>query len=92
MFGDIIKIGAKIVALGTGIGLILGIFTGVSIPGIDFSSIRAYMNLAYSIGVHYIPFFSSLWAMGVFLITLKVSIYGIRLALIGVRWILKVNE
>ena len=92
MFADYVKMGAKAVALGIGFAAILGFFSGFTIPGVNIGFVTDYMNKAYTIGVHYIPFFSTLWTLGVSLLTLEVTLFGVRLALIATRWILKVNE
>lgn len=92
MFADYVKMGAKAIALATGVGLIVAFALGFSIPVVNISFISDYMNKAYTIGVHYIPYFSVLWTLGVTLLTLNITLYGVRLALIGVKWVLKINE
>lgn len=92
MFADYVKMAAKGVALGIGVAIIIGFFAGFTIPTINISFITDYMNKAYTIGTHYIPFFQPLWTMGVALLTLNVTLYGVKLALIATRWVLKVNE
>ena len=92
MFADYVKMGAKAVALGIGVAAITAFLASFTIPGVSISFITEYMDKAYTIGVHYIPFFSVLWTLGTALITLDVTLYGVKLALIATRWVLKINE
>lgn len=92
MFADYVKMAAKGVALVAGVALIIGFFAGFTIPVININFITDYMNKAYTIGVHYIPFFSTLWTLGVALLTLNITVYGVKLALIAIKWVLKINE
>lgn len=92
MFADYVKMAAKAVALGLGVVIIINFLTqfNVAVPNMDF--VLSYINKAYSIGSHYIPYFSVLWGLGTTLLTLQITLFGVRLALIGTRWVLKVNE
>ena len=92
MFADYVKMAAKGVALGIGVASIIGFLVGFTIPVLDLSQVTSYMNIAYTIGTHYIPFFQVLWTLGVTCITLSVTLYGIKIALIAVKWVLKINE
>ena len=92
MFGDYVKMGAKAVALAVGVGLIVTFLASFTLPQVNLSAVSSYMNTAYTIGNHYIPFFSVLWGMGVTLLTLNLTLSGVKLALIATGWVLKVNE
>lgn len=92
MFGDIVKIAAKVAALVAGTALIIALFSVITIPSLDLTSASDYINTAYSVCLHYIPGFSVLWSLGIGIITLDLGILGVRFGLIAVKWILKVNE
>lgn len=92
MFADYVKMGAKALALVAGVALIIGFVTGFTIPVLDLSAVTGYMNTAYTIGAHYIPYFQVLWTLGVSLLTLNLVLYGVKLGLIAIKWVLKINE
>lgn len=92
MFASYVKMAAKAVALVAGVGIIVGFLASFSLPSVNISFIGDYMNKVYTIGVHYIPYFAVLWSLGVTLLTLNITIYGIKLALIAIKWVLKINE
>lgn len=92
MFADYVKMGAKAVALGLAVAVIIGFLAGFQLPSVNLSFVGDYMNKVYTIGTHYIPYFQVMWGLGVTLLTLNITLYGIKLALIAYKWVLKVNE
>lgn len=92
MFADYVKMAAKGVALAVGVGLIITFLASFQIPSLDLSFVGTYVNKVYTIGSHYIPYFQVMWGLGVTLLTLNITLYGVKLALIATRWVLKVNE
>lgn len=92
MFADWVKIAAKAVALGLAAALVIGFMANFTIPNFDISFITTYMNKAYTVGLHYIPYFGTLWTLGVSLLTLELIALGVKFALITAKWVLKVNE
>lgn len=92
MFADYVKMGVKAVALATGVIVVINFLSQVSVSVPSFSFVQTYINKVYTIGVHYIPFFAVLWGLGTTLLTLNITFYTARLALIATRWVLKVNE
>lgn len=92
MFADYVKMGAKAVALAVGVGAIVAFLASFQLPNLDLSSARSFLNTVYTIGDHYIPYFTVLWGLGVTLITLNVTLFGVKIALIATRWVLKINE
>lgn len=92
MFASYVKMAAKAVALVAGVGIVLAFLTSFTLPNVNISFISDYMNKAYTIGVHYIPFFATLWTLGVTLLTLNLTIYSVKIALIAIKWVLKINE
>lgn len=92
MFADYIKMAAKAVALVAGAAIILVIFNSITIPNLDISVASDYLNIAYSIGNHYLLGFPILWNLGMALLALELAELTTRLALIAIKWVLKVNE
>ena len=92
MFADYIKMAAKAVALVAGAALIIVIFNTIQIPSLDLSMASDYINIAYAVGAHYVPGFTILWGLGLTILTIDLAILGVRLALIAIKWVLKINE
>lgn len=92
MFADWVKIAAKAAALVAGTALIIVVFSTIQIPSLDLSAASSYLNVAYSIAMHYIPGFGILWPIGLTLLSLEMALLVCKLALIAIKWVLKVNE
>ena len=92
MFADYVKMGAKAVALTLAAAVVIGFMTSFEIPSVNMSFVSDSMNKVYTIGQHYIPFFTQIWALGVTLFTLELTILGARFALITAKWVIKINE
>lgn len=92
MFGDYVKMAAKAAMLIAGVALIVVLFNSITIPALDLSQASNYINVAYTIGKHYIPAFSVLWTLGLSLLTFEITIIGVRISLIAIKWVMKVNE
>lgn len=94
MFADYIKMGAKAVALGIGVALIIGFLANFTIQNPYIGFVSTYINKVYTIGGHYFgaDIFQLCWRLGALLLTLRLSFFGVKLGLIAVRWVLKVNE
>lgn len=92
MFADYVKMAAKAVALVTGAAIIIVIFSTIQIPNLDISVASDYLNLAYTIGNHYLLGFPVLWTLGLALLALELAFWGAKLSLIAIKWVLKVNE
>lgn len=92
MFADYIKMAAKAVALVAGAALIIVVFNTITIPNLNLSMATQYLNIAYAVGVHYVPGFSILWGLGLTILGLNAAILGVKLGLIAIKWVLKINE
>lgn len=92
MFGIYVKMAAKAVALVAGAALIIVLFNTIQIPALDLSQATNYINIVYSIGNHYLLGFPVLWGLGMAILSLDLAILGARLALIAIKWVLKINE
>lgn len=92
MFAPWIKMAARVAAMVAGVAIVVVVFNSISIPTLDLSQATTYMNVAYSIGTYYVPGFQILFNLAIALITLNIGIFAARLALLGVKWLLRVNE
>lgn len=92
MFADYIKMAAKAIALVAGAALIIVVFNTITIPNLNLSMATQYLNIAYAVGVHYVPGFSILWGLGLTILGLNAAILGVKLGLIAIKWVLKINE
>ncbi|MBQ6100518.1 MAG: hypothetical protein IJL02_11740 [Methanobrevibacter sp.] len=92
MFADYVKMGVKAAALIAGAALIVALFNTIQIPNLDLSQATSYINVVYAVGNHYVPGFAILWGLGLTLIGLEIGILGVKLALIAIKWVMKVNE
>lgn len=92
MFADYIKMGVKAAALIAGAALIIVLFNTIQIPSLDLSAASTYLNLAYTIGKHWVPGFTILWPIGLIILSLELATLGVELALIAIKWVMKINE
>lgn len=92
MFADYVKMGAKAAALIAGAAIIIVLFNTIQIPNLNISQASSYLNMMYTIGNHYLLGFPVLWNLGITILTLDLAILGARLALIAIKWVLKINE
>lgn len=92
MFADYVKMGVKAAILVTGALIVINFLNNfwVSVPQMDY--VTSFINKAYTIGHHYIPYWDVLYNTGVMVLNLNLVFYSARLALIAIRWVLKVNE
>jgi hypothetical protein len=92
MFAPWIKMAARVAALVAGVAIVVVVFNNITIPALDVSQATTYLNVAYSIGTYYIPGFQVLFNLAITLITLNITIITAKLGLLGVKWLLRVNE
>lgn len=89
---DWIKIGIKAGIIITATAIIVAVFANIQIPSIDttvFSQAigtgKAFINYWTPVGSTFLLFFIGL-------LGLKLALLAAKIALIAIRWILKVNE
>lgn len=92
MFADYIKMGVKAAALIAGAALIIVLFNTIQIPSLDLSAASTYLNLVYTVGKHWIPGFAILWPLALTVLSLDLAILGVKLGLIAIKWVMKINE
>lgn len=68
------------------------VFTQVPIPVLDYSYITQYAGKALAILIYWIPSFQVVWGITITTLTIFIGLWGLRFALIAIRWLYKVNE
>lgn len=90
--GDFVKIGAKTALIAVITAAIIALFANINIPNLDYSSFSQAIGIGLAIMYHYVPVMSILWPIVLALIAFDLAYYAFQLAMIAIRWIMKVNE
>lgn len=89
---DAVKIAIKAGLVAVVTGLILGAFSLITFPVLDFSSIYTAVSKALAIINYWTPATGQFWSFALILMGVAVGLYTVRFALIAYKWIFKVNE
>lgn len=85
------------IALKTGLIVVVmvalwAVFTQVSIPVIDFSTVFGAFGTAMAIFAYWCPAFTVIWQTTLAMLLLLVGLWTFRFAMVATRWLFKVNE
>lgn len=86
------KIAAKVALIAVITTAIIALFAGVSIPGLDFSTFSQGLSSALAFAYHWCPGLSVVVPVAIAMAGIYLAILFFHYAMIGVRWIMKVNE
>ena len=89
---DWAKIALKVGLIAGVMAAIWAVFTQIQIPSVDFSVITQNTSFAYAFLSYWCPAFPVVWNISLAMLTLLVSLWTARFALIAIRWLFKVNE
>lgn len=90
--GDAIKIAVK-TALIAGITIaVIALFANIQIPTLNYSQFTNALSVGLAIMYHYVPIMNILWPLVLFLLSFHLAYYGFKVAMIAIRWVMKVNE
>lgn len=89
---DIVKIAVKTALILVITAAILAIFANLHIPSLDFTYFSQGISRALAIMYHWIPGASVIVPIAFTMLGIQVAILTFELAMIAVRWIMKVNE
>lgn len=89
---DALKIAAKVALIVVITGAIIALFTGLVIPSINLVPLAEAVGKGKAIINYWLPDMYIWLTLGIAIIILEVGVLGVRLALIAVKWIMKVNE
>lgn len=90
--GDLVKIAAKTALIAVITAAIIAIFTTVQIPNLDFSLLSQGLGTALAIIYHWVPASQVIIPAAFAMLGIQLAIMLFEYAMIGVRWIMKVNE
>ena len=92
MFGDYVKIAAKLALVAVVTIAVIALFAVVHIPSLDFTSLSSGISTALAIFYHWVPAASVVFPIAVAMLGLQLAIKLFEFAMIATRWIFKVNE
>lgn len=87
-----VKIAIKAGLIITVTALVIVIFTQVTFPQIDLTAFANGIKVGRAIINYWFPYMGVLYDIFVSLLLLEVATMGMYIILIGIRWVLKVNE
>lgn len=90
--GDIIKIAAKTALIAVITAGIIALFANIQIPALDYTQFSQALGMGLAVLYHYVPVMAILWPVVLALIAFDLGYYAFQLAMIAIRWIMKVNE
>lgn len=89
---EAMKIAAKVALIAIITGAIIALFAGVQIPGLDFTVLTNALGTALALAYHWCPGLSVILPVAIAMWGVYLAILLFHYAMIGVRWIIKVNE
>lgn len=91
-FSTALKIAVKSALIAVVTAAIIVLFSSVQIPGLDFSFFSNIISKGLAIVYHWCPAASVIIPVSFSMYSLWLAIQLFEFAMIGVRWIFKVNE
>ena len=88
---DWLKIAIKTALVATIMAAILVLFTQVKIPSVDFSVLSG-ISTFFAVMYHWLPIMQVVWPVVLALLAFEIALLTTKLTLVGVRWIMKINE
>lgn len=89
---EALKIAAKVALIAVITTAIVALFAGIQIPGLDFTYINQGLSTALAFAYHWCPGLQVVFPLAVAMAGVYLAIMLFHYAMIGVRWIMKVNE
>lgn len=90
--GDAIKIAVKTGLIAVITAAVIALFANIQIPTLDYSQISQGLGIGLAVMFHWVPVMNILWPLVLFLLAFHIGYYGFKIAMIAVRWVMKVNE
>lgn len=90
--GDAVKIAVKsalIVGITAGI---IALFANIQVPAFDYTYFTNGLNTGLAVVYHYVPVAAVIFPVVLAILAFDVALRAFQLAMIAVRWVLKVNE
>ena len=89
---DWIKMAIKAGVIITATALVIIILTTITFPAIDLTAFRDGVAVGRAIINYWFPYMGTLFDIFLGLLVIEMASYGIYIALIAIRWVLRVNE
>lgn len=90
--GDAVKIAVK-TALIVGItAAIIALFANIQVPALDYTLFSQAISTGLAVLFHWVPIMSILWPVVLALFAFEAAYYAFQVAMIAIRWVMKVNE
>lgn len=89
---DWIKIGIKAGIVITATAAVIVLLTMVTFPALDLSAFTDGIRVGKAIANYWFPYMGTLISIFIGLLLLEIASMTIYVALIAIRWVLKVNE
>lgn len=90
--GDFVKIAAKTALIAIITAGIIALFANIQIPNMDFTAFRQSLGTGLAVLYHYVPVAQVLFPVVLSLLAFDVALRAFNLAMIAIRWVMKVNE
>lgn len=90
--GDAVKIAVK-TALIVGItAAIIALFANIQIPALDYTLLTQSLGAVIAVLYHFVPISTVIIPVVGIMLAFELAYYGFKMAMIAVRWVMKVNE
>lgn len=90
--GDAIKIAVKTGLIAVITVAVVALFSNIQIPNLNYTEFSNALSVGLAIMYHYVPIMNILWPLVLFLLGFHFAYYGFKVAMIAIRWVMKVNE
>lgn len=90
--GDAIKIAVKtglIVVITAGI---IALFATIQVPSVNYSNFTTALSSGLAVCYHYVPAAAVIFPVVLAILAFDVALRAFQLAMIAIRWVMKVNE
>lgn len=89
---DAIKIGVKTGLIAIITAGIIALFANIQVPSINYSDFTSAISSGLAVIYHYVPAAQVVFPIVLAILAFDVALRAFQLAMIAIRWIMKVNE
>lgn len=90
--GDFVKIAAKTALIAIITAGIIALFANIQIPSLNYQAFTQSLGTGLAVLYHYVPVAQVLFPIVLALLAFDVALRTFNLAMIAIRWVMKVNE
>lgn len=87
-----VKMGIKAGIVLTVTAMLLFVLTSVPLPSVDLASLTNALGVGKAVLQYWFPSANIMLTIYIALLGLELAIWAVKIALIAIRWVLKVNE